>query len=122
MSTGLVDYVSSSSEGEGEGEANDHRTKRRRISESHSTGSLDGKGALPALPDGFRDLYAVVPRVSTKDDASLHQGRKRATPHMEGNWPTHIYLECKWDTSQARHKASSYRNSLKRATEFAFTK
>jgi hypothetical protein len=39
-------------------------------------------------------LYASSIRVSVRDDPSLHGGRKRVIPHVEGNWPTHIYLEC----------------------------
>lgn len=68
-------------------------TKRRR----EESDSLD-RGvthSLPPIPNVFLDLYTSNTRVSVTDDPSLHGGRKRAIPHVEGNWPTHVYLECR---------------------------
>ena len=61
-------------------------TKLRKTSDSGSR--------LPPLPSRFHDLYAVPPRMAKDDDPSLHGGRKRAIPHVQGNWPTHVFIEC----------------------------
>lgn len=83
---GLVDY--SDSEGEDGMEA----TIGQPAPKKRGTGASQD---LPPLPSEFLDLYSSKVRTSTRDDPSLHGGRKRLTPHVEGNWPTHVSLECK---------------------------
>lgn len=84
----LVDYSSSDEDDQLKPDVNTVNLKRKRDSEGDTTEEL------PPLPSKFHDLYASTTRVSTKDDPSLHGGRKRVTPHVEGNWPTHLYIEC----------------------------
>ncbi|KAJ5762971.1 hypothetical protein N7533_001652 [Penicillium manginii] len=79
----LVQYSDSDSESES---SSPPRKKVARTAPTNPT-------SLPPLPASFHSLYASSTRVSTKDDPSLHAGRKRAIPHVEGNWPTHLYLE-----------------------------
>ena len=43
-----------------------------------ATGKADVMNKLPAGPAG---------------DATLHDGRSRTVPHVEGQWSTHIYLK-----------------------------
>jgi hypothetical protein len=78
---GLVNYSSS--------DEDEPVAKKRRLSTDTTI------AALPPLPNNFRDLYSSTVRASTHDDPSLHGGRKRVTPHVAGNWPAHVYLECK---------------------------
>ena len=71
---------------------------------------------LPPLPASFLNLYSSSVRVSNTDDPSLHHGRKRVVKHVEGNWPTHVYLECRLDASQFPTELNqTYTASLHRA-------
>jgi hypothetical protein len=98
---GLVDYSDSEADEEEENEG--HETappaKRRRVPGAPSN--------LPPLPQSFRDLYSSTVRTSTQDDPSLHGGRKRVIPHVPGNWPTHVYLECKLPLPPLIHHKSA---------------
>jgi hypothetical protein len=91
----LVDYASSD-----EDEEDIQTNSEQAIVDSSSSSSDEGRKRkrydeeLPPLPSKFHDLYASTARLRTKDDPSLHGGRKRVTPHIEGNWPTHLYIEC----------------------------
>lgn len=93
----LVDYASSGEDDELEvvepsiAIAKSHSaTTSKRKREDDTGNTLD----LPPLPSRFHDLYASTTRISTRDNPDLHGGRKRAIPHIQGNWPSHIYIEC----------------------------
>jgi hypothetical protein len=89
----LVQYSDTESDTEESGEKSPRPAKKPR---HNNTSADDRVSSLPPLPTAFRDLYASSTRVSVRDDPSLHGGRKRVIPHVEGNWPTHIYLECEF--------------------------
>jgi len=99
----LVDYPDSDSiesehEAENEnrkGNENENDPFKRKRENADADANADA-GALPPLPSMFLDLYTTAARTSINDDPSLHGGRKRQVPHVQGNWPTHLFLECKY--------------------------
>jgi hypothetical protein len=84
----LVDYASSDDEADiaAEDIAKSKQSPPKSLLRKHVE--------LPPLPETFLDLYASTVRTSSVDDPALHGGRKRTTPHVQGNWPTHVYIEC----------------------------
>ena len=88
MSLALVQYSDSESD-DADIKLPGYALKRKRSAEGQASTSL------PPLPAAFHDLYTTNARISTSDNPELHGGRKRAIPHVEGNWPSHVYLECK---------------------------
>ncbi|KAF2187652.1 hypothetical protein K469DRAFT_628515 [Zopfia rhizophila CBS 207.26] len=105
----LVQYSDSDSD-DGENEASTPAQTASSLPEANIENALKRKrddahsgSELPPLPAAFHDLYSTNTRVSTRDDPSLHGGRKRAVPHIEGNWPSHVYLEWIPSHTESQH-------------------
>jgi hypothetical protein len=101
----LVDYASSSSD-EDIPNPSTTASKGQAIGGKRKHDTQESAN-LPPLPSKFHDLYASTTRASTRDDPSLHAGRKRGTPHIEGNWPTHLYIECTFSVITPPNHGSS---------------
>lgn len=104
---GLVDYSSSDSDNDSDTPNNDQHTQPPPAKKPRTSTITDNTPStttnLPPLPSSFHNLYATTVRPFTADLPSLHQGRKRLIPHIEGNWPSHIYVE--WHPPPAHHEA-----------------
>ena len=95
----LVQYSDSDSDTSHTSPPNQVYSKSQRpqaLKRKHSSISESTQTTLPPLPGNFHDLYPATARVSNQDDPNLHGGRLRMNPHVEGNWPSHVYIECEF--------------------------
>jgi hypothetical protein len=42
----------------------------------------------------------------------LHGGRKRSIPHVQGNWPTHVFVECMYHPGEPWCEARSHETEV----------
>lgn len=59
--------------------------------DSVQSSQLSSNNRLPPLPCSFYNVYTSNPKLS--EDPGFHEGRTREIAHVQGGWPSHIYLE-----------------------------
>lgn len=91
----LVDYASSSDEDEDYSRSTGMKRSDGPKDASNTGGALESgakrRKVVPPLPERFHDLFTSNPKIS--DNSPVHEGRTRVLPHVDGLWPTHVYLE-----------------------------
>lgn len=65
-------------------QVNDQDEKNRNTSELSKPSKL-------APPSSFLNIYTSGPRLSP--NPALHNGKTRTVEHVEGSWPSHVYIE-----------------------------
>ncbi|KAF8312331.1 hypothetical protein DL93DRAFT_2126061 [Clavulina sp. PMI_390] len=142
MKRALVEYDSSSDDGVGASSTSTPKPPndpprsnapplKRQVSYHNKRGHfadvlLKDRRKLPSLskalldPKGKRSqstaLACTHSATAPIDNPSLHQGRTRSQPHVEGNWATHIYVLLKLSSSHHPKLLKLLRRAVAAAT------
>lgn len=68
-----------------------------KLVEYSSSESEDESSSKPAPAVACAMKLPMLLKVETsahKDSPSDHQNRTRQIPHVEGNWATHVFIDC----------------------------
>jgi hypothetical protein len=66
--------------------------------EGDDTLKKEVKRKLP-MPFKADDDYDDAAKKVKTNESDQHQGRTRTIPHQEGNWPSHIFIDCKYENN-----------------------